>query len=64
MRHGLHAVLSLLTLGLWIPVWIVLILRRRAREKRPAELAGKGQAGMDRVEDLELTPEIQRKIQQ
>ena len=32
--HGLHLMLSLLTLGLWVPVWLLIALsgKRRCRE--------------------------------
>ena len=29
LRNGLHLLLSLLTIGSWLPVWLFLILRRR-----------------------------------
>ena len=33
--HTVHAILSLVTLGLWLPVWIIHAILRQRRAPRP-----------------------------
>lgn len=34
--HGLHLFLTIITLGLWAPVWIIVTLVNRSKQSKPA----------------------------
>ena len=60
----LHLLLTMLTLGLWLPVWIALAWRSRLWAcAMCGALAGRGVAGLERIEAMDLTPEDRQRIE-
>lgn len=41
--HILHLILSVLTLGLWVPVWVIVAVSHRIERSRLDRLIGNGQ---------------------
>ncbi|MFW5721768.1 MAG: hypothetical protein ACOCVU_02820 [Desulfohalobiaceae bacterium] len=63
-NHLLHFLLSLLTLGLWVPVWIYVSWQaRRWTCSMCSSLAGRGEVGLERIENIDLTPEDRQRIE-
>lgn len=63
VNHTLHMVLTFCTLGLWLPVWTVLALRREGwKHNHLWAASGKGIKGMTRINRMELTPEARRSL--
>ncbi len=55
LNHGLHAVLTLASLGLWLPVWTWLCLRNEGWKSRYNwTVAGRSHVGLQRIERLDL----------
>lgn len=58
LNHGLHAALTLGSLGLWLPVWVALSLIFEGWKGRYNwTLAGKSGIGLGRIERLALEPD-------
>jgi len=63
LNHGLHAALTALTLGLWLPVWLALCLFNEGwKSGHNWLLAGKGSVGLARLERLDVSPELRRRL--
>ncbi|WP_432738566.1 hypothetical protein [Maridesulfovibrio sp. FT414] len=56
-NHSLHAVLTIATLGLWLPVWTVVAIRQTNRTKMRSTLVD-----LRHIERLEISPEYRRQL--
>lgn len=59
MSHSIHAVLTIATLGLWLPVWTVVSIRQNqnSRAKMRSSLVD-----LRHIERLEISPEYRRQL--
>ncbi|WP_320171597.1 hypothetical protein [Maridesulfovibrio sp.] len=57
VNHSLHAVLTIATLGLWLPVWTVAAIRENNRTKMRSTLVD-----LRHIERLEISPEYRRQL--
>ncbi|WP_027720571.1 hypothetical protein [Maridesulfovibrio zosterae] len=59
MHHSFHAVLTIATLGLWLPVWTVAAIRsgKRSRAAMRSSLVD-----LRHIERLEISPEYRRQL--
>ncbi|HMM38024.1 MAG TPA: hypothetical protein PKB11_04640 [Desulfovibrio sp.] len=63
LNHGLHAALTLLSLGLWLPIWVAMCLSHEGwKSGHNWTLAGKTGVGLSRIERLQLEPEQLRRM--
>lgn len=56
-NHSLHAVLTIATLGLWLPVWTVVAIRQTNRNQMRSTLVD-----LRHIERLEISPEYRRQL--
>lgn len=62
LNHALHMVLTVFTLGLWLPVWTFLALRNEGWKSGHGWItAGKNIKGMTRINRLDISPELRRR---
>ncbi len=57
MNSSIHAVLTIATLGLWLPVWTVAAIRQSNRTKMRSSLVD-----LRHIERLEISPEYRRQL--
>ena len=59
LNHSIHAVLTLLTLGLWLPVWTTVSIRNEQslRTKMKSSIVD-----LRSIERLEISPESRRQL--
>lgn len=63
LNHAAHASLTILTLGLWLPVWLALCLRNEGwKSSHNWLLAGKAPVGIARLDRLDVSPEMRRRL--
>ncbi|HAS90374.1 MAG TPA: hypothetical protein DCS48_13915 [Desulfovibrio sp.] len=57
VNHSMHAVLTIATLGLWLPVWTVAAIRETNRAQMRSSLID-----LRNIERLEISPEYRRQL--
>lgn len=63
LNHARHMLLTILTLGLWLPVWLALCLRNEGwKSGHNWLLAGKAPVGIARMDRLDMTPELRHRL--
>ncbi|EGJ50823.1 hypothetical protein V6C53_13250 [Desulfocurvibacter africanus] len=63
LNHAAHMLMTALTLGLWLPVWLVLCLRNEGwKSSHNWLLAGKASVGLARMDRLDMTPEMRSRL--
>lgn len=63
LNHARHMLLTILTLGLWLPVWLALCLRNEGwKSGHNWLLAGKAPVGLARMDRLDITPELRNRL--
>lgn len=59
VNHSLHAVLTVLSLGLWLPVWTIAAIRNN----NPKKLAVRSTlVDLRKIERLEISPEYRSQL--
>ncbi len=59
VSHSIHAVLTLATLGLWLPVWTVVCIRHT---KQLQSMDKSSLVDLRKIERLEISPEYKRQL--
>ncbi|CCO22993.1 hypothetical protein [Maridesulfovibrio hydrothermalis] len=55
VNHSIHAVLTIASLGLWLPVWTVICVKSRAKMRSTL-------VDLRHIERLEISPEYRRQL--
>ncbi|WP_027178391.1 hypothetical protein [Maridesulfovibrio bastinii] len=59
VNHSIHAVLTLATLGLWLPVWTVVCIRHA---KKVESMGKSSLIDLRKIERLEISPEYKSRL--
>lgn len=59
INHLSHALLTLATFGLWLPVWLYFCLKREGwKHSHNWVVAGRPYVGLKQIERMEVSPEL------